>query len=415
MGRGELQQIQLAGACVQPLRALPGRAAGGVQRLRSRRPQNERQQRGRELRRQRRGFAQARLRFQAGAEKRGKLHNLRRRHRLHAGPDLRRTVPHRGREPSRRSERDSRVRLCGRVAGGQHGRHRRHQRIHGGIGRAGADRFRVPAVPARAGQHPCPALFRRPRRGRGHGGEGGRHQRAVQGRGPRGHPDRRRARGQEVHGRPRLQAEQQPFGRAADRVLAEGEARGPRVRPRHASHRAHLADRRRPGGRPLRQPVQQAAGDHQHRLSRRKGGGRLEGTLPRPRQVQLPERRGHLHRRELGRRHEVVGRAHERVSLEHRPEGLPGRHPPILQLVPEHVHPDVLPEGGQPADPPPDPDHPEKRADPAGRLCGPRDDPRRFHLLRRVGQPGDRSHRRHRPFPPADHPAARQPRDRRHL
>lgn len=164
-----------------------------------------------------------------------------------------------------------------------------------------------------------------------------------------------------------------------------------------------------------REGVQQAAGDHQHRLSRRKGGGRLEGTLPRPRQVQLPERRGHLHRRELGRRHEVVGRAHERVSLEHRPQGLPGRHPPILQLVPEHVHPDVLPEGGQPADPPPDPDHPEKRADPAGRLCGPRDDPWRFHLLRRVGQPGDGSHRRHRPFPPADHPAARQPRNRRHL
>lgn len=111
-----------------------------------------------------------------------------------------------------------------------------------------------PQFRARAGQHPCPALFRRPRRGRGHGGEGGRHQRAVQGRGPRGHPDRRRARGQEVHGRPRLQAEQQPFGRAADRVLAQGEARGPRVRPRHAPHRAHLADRRRPGGRPLRQP-----------------------------------------------------------------------------------------------------------------------------------------------------------------
>ena len=35
---------------------------------------------------------------------------------------------------------------------------------------------------------------------------------------------------------------------------------------------------------------------------------------------------------------EVVGRAHERVSLEHRPEGLPGRYPPILQLVPEYVH-----------------------------------------------------------------------------
>ena len=27
----------------------------------------------------------------------------------------------------------------------------------------------------------------------------------------------------------------------------------------------------------------------------------------------------------------------ERVSLEHRPQGLPGRHPPILQLVPERV------------------------------------------------------------------------------